>query len=62
MTGMKKLLVSLSAACLLLGASVLTVTPAQAQPVSDAVTLSAPTAQDDFFDAIATWDPIHQQA
>jgi hypothetical protein len=62
MTGMKKLLVSLSAACLFLGSTVLSVTPAQAQPASDSVTLTAPTAQDDFFDAIATWDPIHQEA
>ena len=59
---MKKVLVALVAACLISGTPAWSATPALAQPTAESVTLSAPTAQDDFFDAIATWNPISQEA
>lgn len=59
---MKKFTVAVIAACLIPGFSALSANPAQAQPAGDTVSLSAPTSQDDFFDAIATWDPIREDA
>ena len=59
---MKKFTVAVIAACLISGSSALSATPAQAQPAGDTVSLSAPTIQDVIFDAIATWDPIREDA
>jgi hypothetical protein len=59
---MNKVLVLAVSVSLLSGLAAMPANPAQAQPTSETVTLSSPSAQDDFFDAIATWDPINQKA
>lgn len=59
---MNKVLVFAASVGLLSGLAGIQANPVYAQPPADGVTLSLPTAQDDFFNAIATWDPIHQEA
>jgi hypothetical protein len=59
---MNKIMVIIASISLFSGSAAITANPAQAQPTSEAVTLSSPTTQDDFFNAIATWDPINQEA